>query len=369
MIIGHLVDSLELGGMEITVLALAKRQMQQGHKVHIGCLLREGELASRARILGISVFCFLKPPGPRLGTVRALAKWIKTENLEVVHTHNEVPMIYAAVAAGKKQPTVIINTRHDMGVHQSRKVTDFAYRMLSNKVRANVAVCEAAKRQFQVRKLFPTSRAYVVPNGIDVSALQDVNVPQKDLLKVLLGIASDSILIGSIGRLTSVKAVERQIHAFNAIAAEFQDVHLIIVGDGPERSALENMQSDFTKRIHFLGKRGDVPQILTQLEIFMQTSITEGHSIALLEAASAGVPVVATNVGGNSEIVQNGVTGLLVNDFNQTEYNTALKVLLTNPSLRKQMSNAAQTWALEHATINKMAEGYFKLYQSIPAHP
>jgi glycosyltransferase involved in cell wall biosynthesis len=364
MIIGHFVDSLELGGMEITVLALAKHQMEQGHKVLIACLLRKGELVARAEALGIGVHCFQKPPGPRLSAVRAVAKWIRSEKLDVVHTHNEVPMIYAAAAAQRNQGLVVLNTRHDMGLHQSRKITDFAYRWYSKRVTANVAVCEAAKRQFQVRKLFSLKRSHVVPNGIDVTLLNNVHVKESESLKRQFNIGKESILIGSIGRLTSVKAVDRQINAFNAVAQQFPLVHLVIVGDGPERERLENIPSVFKDRIHFLGKRSDVPQVLSQLDIFIQSSITEGHSIALLEAAAAGVPVIATDVGGNNEIVQNGSTGMLVKDFVEEKYALALSQLLSNPALRKNMSNAAQTWASENATIHTMAERYFQIYRS-----
>jgi glycosyltransferase involved in cell wall biosynthesis len=362
MTIAHLVDSLELGGMETTVLALAKYQIEQGNKVFIGCLLREGDLAESARTLGIEVKCFFKSRGPSISTVKQIAAWVTSKHIRVVHTHNEVPMIYAATALKKRDRVVVLNTRHDMGVHQSRGITDFAYKWLSKKLVANVAVCEAANAQFQARRLFSQHRAVVVPNGIDVTRLQQVTVSADSSLRQMLKLNESNVLIGSIGRLTPVKAVERQIKAFLAITPSFPLVHLIIVGDGPDRSKLEEIVPTQIDRIHFLGKRNDVPELLSQLDVFMQSSITEGHSIALLEAASAGVPVLATDVGGNKEIVQNGITGLLVESFDEKKYVTALTTLLSNQNLRKQLGTQAKQWAFENASVKKMADSYQRIY-------
>ena len=249
-----------------------------------------------------------------------------------------------------------------MGIHQSRGVTDFAYRWLSKRLVANVAVCDAASRQFQAKKLFSPVRSYVVPNGIDISVLKNVNVPVELQLRTQLNLKDDNILIGSIGRLTQVKAVERQIEVFASIADEFPLAHLIIVGDGQERKALEAIAANIKSRVHFLGKRSDIPAVLSQLDVFVQSSITEGHSIALLEAASAGVPVIVTDVGGNREIVQEAITGFLIKSFDKSAYVEALSKLLSNENLRKTLGTQAQQWATANATIQKMSESYFKIY-------
>ncbi len=115
-----------------------------------------------------------------------------------------------------------------------------------------------------------------------------------------------------------------------------------------------------------LGQRGDVPDLLAGMDVFVLSSRTEGYSLALVEAAAAGLPIVATDVGGNAEIVAQDVTGLLVPAGDPQALARALEALSDDPGLRARMGEAARRWALEHGSIDSMYRHYLWLYQGRP---
>jgi glycosyltransferase involved in cell wall biosynthesis len=154
------------------------------------------------------------------------------------------------------------------------------------------------------------------------------------------------------------------LRAFAKVRMQVPEAVLAVVGDGPLRAALETQaeQAGISDAVRFMGDRHDVPRLLTGMDVFALSSASEGYSIALLEACAAGLPIVATDVGGNREIVRDGVNGRLVPAADVAALATALIALLRGGDEAGRMGRAGQSWAQAEASFRTMAERYHGLY-------
>ena len=143
------------------------------------------------------------------------------------------------------------------------------------------------------------------------------------------------------------------------------DVLLVIVGDGEMRHTLHEQVGtlQLEARVRFLGARSDIPALLAGFDAFVLSSVTEGYSLALVEACAAALPCVVTDVGGNAEIINDGISGLLVPSGDPTRLATAMGKLCDSSSARDAMGNAARDWALKNGTLNAMYERYQAIYE------
>jgi glycosyltransferase involved in cell wall biosynthesis len=143
-----------------------------------------------------------------------------------------------------------------------------------------------------------------------------------------------------------------------------KETHLVIIGNGELRSQLEEQVREYglTDVVHFMGDRDDVHNLLASLDYFVLTSITEGFSIALLEACAAGLPVIATNVGGNSEIIRHGETGLLIPSADCDKLVSAMLSLIDNQESAEKLGETAYQWVLEECSADVMYKRYMDIY-------
>jgi glycosyltransferase involved in cell wall biosynthesis len=193
----------------------------------------------------------------------------------------------------------------------------------------------------------------VVHNGIvDLTPVTD----KRDAIRSEWGFTNKHTLIGAASRLDPVKGLEYLIKAFALISDKFPDAQLVILGDGTLREALENQaeQLKISDRVLFTGMRNDIPDCLNALDIFALPSLAEYHSIGLLEAMRAGLPIIATDVGGNTESVRDEQEGLIVESSNANQFSDALIRLLGDEELSSKFANAARKRFLEEFTEDAM---------------
>ena len=186
--------------------------------------------------------------------------------------------------------------------------------------------------------------------------------PGKNGLKIRdeLGISERSCVIGVVGRLDPIKDHSTLFQAFAEVRKASPDARLLVVGDGPERAYLEDLAGD---GILFLGNRLDVPVILQALDIFVLSSLNEGISNTILEAMATGLPVIATKVGGNSELVEDGATGILVPPKEPKAIASALLKYIRNPEIRNSHGNRGRINAIQVFSIENMVKGYVTVYK------
>jgi glycosyltransferase involved in cell wall biosynthesis len=228
------------------------------------------------------------------------------------------------------------------------------------------AVCEAARARFAAQGVRPRRALLAVPNGIRIDAFAPACEERRAALRSVLALPEGSRIIGTVGRLSPVKDQRALLQAFARLHAELRDTALVLVGDGALRAALEAEAAalGIAEVVRFLGDRGDVRQLLQGFDAFALSSLSEGYSMALLEACASGLPIVATDVGGNREIVADGGNGLLVPAARPEALSDALAAILGDPARAAAMGRAGRDWALREASIDTMAARYESLYRA-----
>lgn len=209
---------------------------------------------------------------------------------------------------------------------------------------------------------FPAARVTVLHNGIDLGPPVAENARRAS--RTALGLPIDSFVVGAVARLDPVKDLVTLVEAFGSVHALVTGARLVIVGDGPEREALRSAVRRFgiPDAVLMTGYREDVRALLPGFDVFVNCSIHEGISLTILEAMAATVPLVATSVGGNSEVVDRS-TGLLVPARSPTALASALTALAADVDQRRQMGAAARLRVESHFSLQRMVAGYLATYR------
>ena len=303
----HVLHALGTGGME-RGLTNVIRNRSRGFEHSVVCLTQSGEMA-RLLPKDTEVVEMHKPPGNSPRFVWRLSRTLKQLRPGVVHTRNWGGMdgVIAARVAGLRR---VVHGEHgwDMADPEGRnRKRRLARRWLSRWVSEYTCVSRDIERWLreEVRIKRPVTQIY---NGVDTEMLR----PGDDGAAVRdeLGIPGECFVAGIVGRLDPIKDHPTLFRALAALRAQGGDARLLVVGEGPEEDRLRAVAGE---GVHFLGNRTDVPRVLQALDLFVLSSLNEGISNTILEAMAAGLPVVATRVGGNSELVEDGVSGRLVN--------------------------------------------------------
>ena len=319
----QVVLSLRVGGLERVVVDLVNHASDE-FRLLVCCLEETGTWAnevSRAVALG-------KRSGVDWGLFRKLARLARAENIDVIHTHNSTAHFYGAIA-GKLAGKRVLHTEHGVNVgHEAR------YRRLNRLAAPFTDLTVGVSSQLP--------GVPVVANGIDVERFAR---PRTAAGK----------RIGSVGRLVREKNYPLLIRAVTGIPG----AELVLVGDGPLRGELTGAQ--------VLGARADIAELLSTFDVFALSSSTEGMSIALLEAMAAACPIVVTAVGGNTELIEDEVTGLVVPPDDEPALRKAIARLLDNGALAGKLGAAAQQRARQQFSVTGMTRRYEELWRRLAA--
>lgn len=360
----HVVDSLETGGLERVVADLSIAQRDHGHRVAVFSLTDGTGLGAELARAGIDVIEGGKRPGFDLALLLRLRRTVGGRGADIVHTHNFVPSYQAALALFPRlrgRPA-LVNTCHNMGARLSNPRLRRLYRLSLSRTALVAGVGDQVARYLVAGGLAPSSRVRAVRNGVPMPPA--LTAARRRAARIALGIADDALVVGSVGRLVELKNHRLLLEQVPALAARFPQLHVLLVGDGPMRADLEAHAGRLgvSARVQFAGGRDDVAALLPAFDVFALPSRTEGLSIALLEACAAGLPVVASDVGGNPEIVRHDGTGLLFASDDGAMLQAALAQLLQDQALRATLGAAARTWVAGSASADAMRVSYDSLY-------
>ncbi len=227
-----------------------------------------------------------------------------------------------------------------------------------------VVVNSAGVRDFYVAHGTPPDRVHVIPNGVAPPAPSTST--RRQLLDEL-GLPENARLLGLVGRLWPQKRVKDAIWAADLLKVIRDDVHLLIIGDGPQRDRLTRYRDQvcIQGRVHFLGERGDVPRLLPHFDVLWSASAYEGQSNVILEAMAAGVPVVATDIPGTRELVVPGETGYLVPVGDRAAFAKFTDRLLNDAALAARFSASARQRAAAEFGVERMVALHAALYREI----
>jgi len=209
----------------------------------------------------------------------------------------------------------------------------------------------------------PNKKIIVISNSVDT----DLFKPNKELRnkkREELHISDKEILIGTIGRLSAVKNYNTLVYAMSKVLEEVSNVKLIFVGNGPQYHELKKKIEglNLSSKVFILGQRLDIVELLNAMDIFVLPSFFEGISISILEAMSVGLPVIASNVGGNPELIDDCETGFLFSPNNLDKLVQLSLQCINDPSLRNYLGINARRKALQNHSLEPMINTYAKLY-------
>jgi len=261
---------------------------------------------------------------------------------------------------GTREYNIALGARRAQAVRDylaARGIQPSRMRTVSYGKERPVAVCNDISCWSQNR------RAVTVLNGIPVQRFRNTDA-RRLAARAALGIAPDAPVIGCVGRLVGLKNHRLLLEQVPALAARHPQLQVVLAGDGPLRAdlAAQAQGLKIADRVHLLGARNDVADILPAFDVFALPSQTEGLSIALLEACATGLAIVATKVGGNPEIVHHGDTGLLVEVDDGPGLGAALETLLDDAALRARLGANACDWVAQHASVDALRLAYDAFY-------
>ena len=360
----HIIPSLDSsGGMENILVKGLLHSDAQKYRHTVCCVIEEGGLANRLRKAGIDVFVSSKRNRWDLSYPFRLASMLRKYQVDVVHTYSGV---YRDGCLAARLARVPVNVHSDHGrFYPNQRRARWTHRFMTG-FRDEVVCVSEDLRAFLIQDVgIPAEKVSVIYNGVEANAHRALSSP--DVLKRNLGLAEDCLTVGIVGRLVPVKNHRVLLEAIPSVLAAVPKVRLLVVGDGPLRQDLEALAEDLkiSDRVLFLGHRSDVPELLCIMDVVALSSLHEGNSIALLEAMEAGRPVVATAVGGNPELVVDGVTGLLVPPGEPEPLARAIVELLKDGPRRRAMGIAGRARVEKHFSIDAMVRSYESLYESL----
>ncbi len=358
----HVIFRLGTGGLENGLVNLINR-MDPARFVHqIVCVDRAADFAGR--LAGpVEIIELRKRPGFEAAFYLRAWRCLRRLRPDVVHTRNTAGLdcILPARLAGVR---AVVHGEHGRTADdpEGRNPRHNLLRRLNAPwVRRFTTVSVDLADWLTATVGIPARKVEVLMNGVDTDRFRPGPVDRAALLP---GVSPEAVVVGTVGRLDPVKG-----HLDLVAAAPRLDpaVHVVIVGGGPEhdRLAAAIESSGVADRVHLLGERSDIPELLRAFDLFCLPSLAEGISNTLLEAMATGLPVVATRVGGNPELVVDGETGMLVPPADPATLAAALGRLATDSSLRVPLGTAARCRAVGAFSVEEMTRRYDKCYTEV----
>jgi glycosyltransferase involved in cell wall biosynthesis len=360
MVVAHVLSSLHIGGAERVALELAGGQAAARHEVMVVSLEPppEGPLAETFRARGVGVHRVSKGRGLDPGLPLRLAALFRRRGVTVVHTHNRMPLIYGA-AAGRLAGAVVVHTRHGPGKGTRRE--QWLRRGAGRLLHAYVAVSPELRDLAETLGDCPPAKLAMIENGIDIARFS-VGDADKRAARQALGLPADAWVVGSVGRLSKEKDYPLLVRAAAPLLG--REAFLIIVGDGAEAG---NIRTEVAARgvepfVKLPGASSDVPRYLAAMDVFALSSRMEGLPLVALEAMAAGLPVVATAVGGLPGLIQHGESGFLVESGDERGLRARFEALRADPGAGRAVGARGQTRVRERHSREAMVQRYLDLY-------
>ena len=356
---------LAIGGSERQVFNIRAGLDPSRFDLHLGCFgcLNE-QIAVDLSGTPLEVYKIQNLYGLRaMKECLRLSSYLKRHHIDIVHAYNFYANVFALPAARLARAPVVLASIRDTGENltaRQRAVNKIFCRM-ADRVVVNA---EAIKRTL-VAEGYRPERITVIPNGIVCPPLRS---DQDRLLHGEFGLSTNDALIGVVSRIARGQGLEYLLEAVPAVIARIPQAKFLIIGDNSfnpdyrEELKRQTIKLGLQDRVIFTGFRLDVPNILSSLAVSVLPSLNEGLSNSLLESMAAAVPVVATNVGGNPEVVVDGETGLLVPPRNPAALAEAICRVLRTPGLRNTLGQAGRRRVLEHFSNERMIRNVERLY-------
>lgn len=368
----HVVLSLDCGGLERMVLSLIRAGRALGQEVHVLCIERPGVLSAAAQHAGAHLMCMSQRGGYRRKLIRQIQNVFQEMRPDVVHTHQIGPLLYGGRAAHRSAVPLVVHTEHGnhlKGIRpwlkrlRYRLIWRMASRSASRFFCVSGEILESMKAA-GLRK----EKLVLMANGIDTNPSNDG--PSITDLREKWRLRPDQPVIGTVGRLAEIKRQDLMLRSFALTLIEHPFARLMLVGDGTEGPALQELARSLgiEDSVTFVGYDSHPEAYLRLFDVFVLTSRSEGMPVAMLEAWAAGKPVVATAVGGVPDLVVDGVNGWLAQFGDEKAIASALCRVLSDPERANRMGEAGRQKVCIDFSLEKTAAAYDSAYHELLAN-
>jgi L-malate glycosyltransferase len=365
--IGFVMHVMQVAGAEMLVAEIVRR-MGDFFEPTIFCLDGIGALGEQLLAERVEVIHLERRPGRDYRVAWRMSRLIHRRGIEIVHAHQYTPFFYAALAKlllGRRFRLILTEHGRIFPDNVSRERRLANRWLLGPMADAITGVCQFSANSLARNDGFSRKKIVVIDNGIVLDRYKPEDHPGG--IRARLGLDPARRYIGNIARFHPVKDQAMLLRAFARVAKARDDVDLLLVGDGLLRATLTDLARslEIEGRVRFLGIRGDVPDILRALDVFVLSSLSEAASLTLLEAMASEVPVVVTAVGGNPELVRLGIDGLHVPRGDASATATAILQILDDPDLAARMGQAGRQRVVERYQLDRTVATYLKLYRDL----
>jgi sugar transferase (PEP-CTERM/EpsH1 system associated) len=367
----HVLNSLSVGGTERMLVSLVNRMDSERFEHLVCCVSQRGEAAS---LLAAEVRCFDmgKGAGRDLLMPRKIASLIQSERPDIVHTRSwagvdgVIAQRVARLITGNSR---LVHSEHGRNlpyIHCEPFKSKVVRRIVYHLADVVFTVSDELRDHYCRETGFATERVRVIPNGVEIARFDEAD-PRG--VREELGIAADDFAIGMVSRLNATKDLLTLARAFERLARSAAEakLKLVMVGEGEERKMIEQFaaEHDLQRQILLTGTRHDVPRLLRAMDAFALPSLSEGLSGAILEAMCARLPVVATAVGANPELVSEGESGFLIEPRDDAAMAERLSRLVADRDLARNFGLAGRRRIEQHYSLDRMVQRYEELYSSL----
>ncbi|MDB5999208.1 MAG: glycosyltransferase [Rhizobacter sp.] len=358
----EVVGNAIVGGMETCVLRLCEGLARDRFNVVVACPF-DGRFADHLRTLGFEVAIVQMQDDPSWSSIQMLAALVKLHRIDVLHAHLSNAHMLAGLV-GKLTHTPVVATIHGRAV----PMLDLEVQRLADTHLS--LVCQQTYRH-AITLGIDDARLHTIPNGVplDVFTPATSRTEGGAALRLELGIPAAAPLVGFVGRLSPEKGPDVFLRAMLGTCRAHPDAHFVMVGDGPRKAQCRQFIDQFQLAhcCHLAGLRNDMPAVYGELDIAVSTSHAEAMPLALMEAMACGLPVIATRVGGVPDLVQQGLTGWLVDDSDFEGVAWHLNNLLGDAASRRLLGDAARARAVQHFSLADSVAATAALFERLAA--
>lgn len=366
------VNNMDVGGLEKVVLNLLSSLSKDRYELSLACLKGQGKLYDQVKLPESARIVLETNQLTNLGfakfdlrTLRDLRRFFAAQRTDIVHAHNFAPLIYAGLAARSlpRRPKIVYSEHNQVNSASPADLKKFGYYVrLADEA---VAVSDNL-RDVLVNKLKVKTKVRVIKNGIDDARFAGVT---GDRVRKELGVADDDVLIGTAVVLSKQKGITHLLAAARDVLVDCPKAKFVVAGDGPLRGELESelAAKNLGDSFRFLGYRSDIPELLASFDVYVLPSLWEGLPLALLEALRLGKFIVCTDVGGNPEVVDDGVHGFLVPPAEPKPLAKKLVEAIKSPELRARAAKESPERFHRYFSLEAMAGGHERLFEELLA--
>ena len=340
----YVFAALPVGGAEKLLYAELQGMDTRRFQPMVCCLREKGPMGERIEASGVPVVALNRMKHKRfdLEIIRILKKLMLRERIQVVHTHLYDGGRYGRLAAWRSKVPCVVATFHNVYVRRRPRI-HLTNRLLGHISDRIIAVSNSVKDDLIRFDGLPPDKIQVLHNTIDLKAFQEPH--DREAVRRAHGIEASDIVVGWVARLAKQKGHKFLLEAMQLMSESYPNLRLLLIGDGPLKQRLVDQTHDLglDNRVLFTGTSHQVPELMSAMDVFVLPSLWEGLPLVIGEAMAAGVPVVGTDVGGVSELVINGRTGILIPPGQPQAIRNAVENVLKQPDrTRTMVENARQ---------------------------